>query len=417
MQDGSINKVGGNLRKILLITFVCKPNEGSESGVGWNYINMIRNICKDDEIYVLVWKGENQEELLSKYNKKFKFIFFDIEESIKSKFKSDFNKGLKLMELYYIIWQKKALKYIKNTYGIDYFDIVQHITFVSATLPSYFINLESNFIWGPISSNKLIPYKIVDRKVAFLKLLAKDISKKLIRKMNYTFNKNLYKSKAVIINTQSVAKELGIKREFHEVSSIGIEACINNNLEVKKKSKHLNIAFIGAFMDIKNYDLAIEGFAKYNKSFDKLSKLYLIGDGDSKSKKNVDRLIKLNEIENNVIRTGWINREALMDLMKETVDILLFPTCEQAGMVILESIRLGIPIVGLNFGGPKELTNGNGSELVDIDDKNTVVDNLAKAIIKIDKNYEYYSKEAIIQSEKYTWNSIEKRLYEIYKEI
>ncbi|HAT4315645.1 TPA: glycosyltransferase [Clostridium perfringens] len=404
------------MKNILLVAFACKPNEGSESGVGWNYINLIREIRPNDNIYVLTWADENQPQLLKEFEDKFNFIFIDLDNKYKRLFSKDFTKGLKMMEIFYMLWQKKAMKHIEKVYGKNFFDIVHHITFVSATLPSKFIDLNSKFIWGPISSNDLYPYKVGINKCEYLKLLIKDTAKKIVRSFSITFKKNLKKSDAIIINTVDIKDKLKINenKKVYNISSIGIEKkSLKHSKE--KNSKNFTIAFIGEFMSIKNVDLALESFALYNKTKNGKSKFYLIGDGENKDL--VKKIINKKNINNDVIQYGWISRNSVLEKLKNEIDVLLFPTCEKAGMVILEAMNAGVPIVGLNYGGPKVLSQGNGSELVSIINREQIIQDLSKALDIIFNNYNYYSKEAYKQSEKFYWDYIKEKLKNVYQEV
>ena len=404
------------MKNILLIAFACKPNEGSEAGVGWNYINLVKNIMPNDNIYVLTWADEDQPKLLKKYECDFNFIYYDLGKKYKKFFRKDFTKGLKLMELYYIIWQKKAIKKIIKEYGKDFFDIVHHITFVSATLPSEFIKLESKFIWGPISSNDLYPYKIGIKKSLYMKLFIKDIMKNIMRRFSPTFRKDLKEANAIIANTLDIKDKLKINKDVYNISSIGIERYIYKKFnDIYISGSEFNIAFIGEFMSIKNVDLVLESFAIYNKNFNPNSKLHLIGDGENKF--IVDKIIEKENLDKNVIKYGWIKRKDVVKKLKNEIDLLLFPTCEKAGMVILEAMQFGIPIVGLNYGGPKILTKGNGAKLVEITNRKDIILNLSKSIDDIYNNYNKYSEEAYNQVEKYYWDNIRDELKEVYMKV
>ena len=402
------------MKKILIIAFACKPNAGSESGVGWNFSKLIQEF---GDVYVLVRDAENQKELLSN-NKELnvKYIFYDLPNCISKLQNKQVNNGQKYMELYYLAWQIGAIKHIIKNYGRNYFDIVHHITFVSATLPSYFILLKSKFIWGPISSNDLIPKGIASANT-YIKLCIKDFMKKIIRTFSISFQLDKRKASYIIANTSDIFDKLKLKNEVRLVTipSIGIEE--NEEVIVNKKiniNTRINIISIGEFLDIKNFDITVEAFNRYN-SINPNSKLYLIGDGPNRKK--LERLVVDLGLTDDVIFVGWISRNKVYEYLKNTAHVLLFPTCEKAGMVILEALQNNVPVVGMNFGGPKEFVTNNSGVLVEVKNREQIVDDLAIGINNIVNNYSYYlngCKEAIVN---YYWTSKRNKLKNIYDKL
>lgn len=402
------------MKKILIIAFACKPNAGSESGVGWNFAKLIQDF---GEVYVLVRDAENQKELLLNNKElKVKYIFYDLPNYI-SKFQNkQVNNGQKYMELYYLAWQIGAIKYIVKNYGRDYFHIVHHITFVSATLPSFFVYLKSKFIWGPISSNDLIP-KGIATTTTYMKLYVKDIMKKIIRMFSITFQIDKRKASYIIANTSDIFNKLNLKDEVRLVTipSIGIEEKGGSNSEkIIPINTSVNIISIGEFLDIKNFDITIEAFSKYH-TINPNSKLYLVGDGPNRKK--LEKLVMNLELVNDVVFVGWISRKEVYEYLKNIAHILLFPTSEKAGMVILESLQNNVPVVGMNFGGPKEFVTDNSGILVDIKNRMQIVNDLAIGIDNIEKNYRYYSNGCKQAVTKYYWVDKKNKLKDIYDKL
>ena len=64
------------------------------------------------------------------------------------------------MRLFYDLWQRKAVKVAKKYHDHIHFDIVQHVTFVSYTQPTYMYKLKIPMIWGPVSGGENIPVEI-----------------------------------------------------------------------------------------------------------------------------------------------------------------------------------------------------------------------------------------------------------------
>lgn len=408
------------MKKVLLITFACKPNEGSESGVGWNFVKLIGGI-EELDVYVLAWSGENQKKLLSE-NKEVnvKYIFYDLPPFISKYQNKQTHNGQKFMEIYYMLWQVGALKYIVKKFGRNYFDIVHHITFVSATLPSLFVLLKAKFIWGPLSSNDVTPKVLLNKRNKINKLVVKDYFKKVVRKLSFVYKLDKYKSEKILINTSDITDIVKLKntKKIIQVSSIGVEAqLLNNNYWLSKSQsikEEVRIFSVGKFIDIKNFDLTIEAFYKFSQ-IHKNSKLYLVGDGPNKQ--SLLNLVREYKIEDRVIFMGWQSRQDVIDLLSYKSHILLYPTAEKAGITILEALALGNPVVGLNFGGPKEFVKKDSGILVELEERDLMSTNLAQALIEVINNYENYSKNTYKAVYPYLWENRDAKMKDIYNSI
>lgn len=402
-------------KRILLVAFACKPFGGSESGVGWNYANLVRKACPNDDVYLLVWDNENQKELLLNSDGNFNYIFYELPKFITRFQIKQSSTGLKFMELYYLLWQIGAIIHLTKKFGRDYFDIVHHITFVSATLPSFFVFLKSKFIWGPLSSNDLVPKELNYSKIKYYKFWFRDLMKKIIRRFSIIFDIDKVKAQAIIVNTESIKENLKLdESKTYIISSIGIEDSIVSQPKNIQENEIVNICSIGEFLDIKNFDLTIEAFHKYQQ-INPNSQLYLIGDGDKKE--YLQSLTKKLGIEDKVIFTGWVEREQVFEYLKNKMHILLFPTCEKAGMVILEALRCAVPVIGLNFGGPKEFADSSCGFLAKIKSREQMINDLAEGINKVVKNYESYSKAAFEKSKIYCWSNKLNQIKKIYDSL
>lgn len=134
------------------------------------------------------------------------------------------------------------------------------------------------------------------------------------------------------------------------------------------------ILFIGNIVKAKNINLLIEA----KKLLKTDCNLLIVGDGvllkDLKDK--VAKDIKNNEIDN-VYFTG-----ARKDVEKiiPTTDLLVLPSfTESFGLVLLEALACGKPVIGSNIGGIKEIITEDVGLLINPNDK----EDLANAIDKI----------------------------------
>ncbi|MCF6280354.1 MAG: glycosyltransferase family 4 protein [Flavobacteriaceae bacterium] len=271
------------------------------------------------------------------------------------------------------------------------FQIIHHITFVNDWFPSLFIllkNKENFFIWGPIGSNNPIDNKFIYLKKHQKAEKRKTIFLSIIRRLDVFFWMCKKKSNIIIGTSENVKNTVRIQdgylHKFSYMPAIAIRKELLNNYEGKDLSKkEFKIITAGQLRYIKNFRLAIKSFSIFLKFLSKkerdLIQLQIVGDGEQKEE--LINYVKELKIEGNVDFKGQIKQSELMNCFKES-HLFLFPTLENAGFVILEAMTNGLPIIALDYGGPKQFVKEN-QKLQLVSEKDNIQEietNLAKKI-------------------------------------
>jgi len=147
-----------------------------------------------------------------------------------------------------------------------------------------------------------------------------------------------------------------------------------------KKNGEWVIGTVGRLSEEKRHIDLINAFVSVSKIFPK-SKLLIVGDGYLRDKleKSVDNL----EVRNKIVFVGF--KENVFQFLKE-MDIFVFPSrTEGLGIVILEAMASGLPVVASNIGGIPEIVKHNETGVLVEPQKPS---ELAEAIIQLLKNPE-----------------------------
>lgn len=155
----------------------------------------------------------------------------------------------------------------------------------------------------------------------------------------------------------------------------------NNRREIKTNTEKNAILYVGALQKYKGLQYLLKSLAIVKTKIPDV-KLYIIGTGDDEK---LFRFIckKLN-IENNVFFMGKVTDNELISFYKKT-EMLVVPSIwqEMFGLVGIEALSYGKPVIGSNIGGiPEWLENGKNGFLVE--PKNHV--EMAKKIIALLEN-------------------------------
>ncbi len=149
------------------------------------------------------------------------------------------------------------------------------------------------------------------------------------------------------------------------------------------------IAYIGRIIKPKGVDLAIKAVKKYNKTAKIPLKLKIAGkhyaDGGKDEYWQKEILPKLdNEIE----YAGFINDIKLKNEFLNNAKALIIPSTfdEPFGMVMIEALASGTPLIGLASGAIPEIITKKTGILVDkFESEEKIIDGLVDAIKEIDK--------------------------------
>ncbi len=137
----------------------------------------------------------------------------------------------------------------------------------------------------------------------------------------------------------------------------------------------LTVARINKNEAYKGHEIVIKSLPEIIKKNGPL-KYLIVGKNDDKE--NLLELIKQHDLENQVILCGFISDEELVDHYNLS-NVFLMPSYgEGFGIVFLEALSCGIPVIAGNTDGSKDaLMNGLLGKLIDPKNKNEIISNVS----------------------------------------
>ncbi|HIP11790.1 MAG TPA: glycosyltransferase [Arcobacter sp.] len=400
------------MKKILATAYDIDPYKGSESATGWNFIYQISRFNK-----VIAITRKNNKASIDRYIEEFnidtsnmQFYYYDLPYWMRF-----WKKGARGSSLYFYLWQMFMPIFIKVK-KID-FDIAHNVNFHTDAFPTFLWMLSKPTVWGTINHNEKIPSQYLSSNKAIIKENIKWNIKKLLWNFDIFIFLARKKSTIVLGGNSSVQLRLKIKTErFISLSQVG---SIENNFTRIIKNK-FNILVVGRFLTIKSFDIAIKSFAKFlnnNKLQNDIS-LTIVGKGPKE--KELKLLVRDLYIEEYVVFIDWIDKKDL-DVIYQNSSLFLFPSHEGAGMVVVEALSFGLPVVCFNNYGPGELVDDSCGIRIDYSSYETSVIEFSEALQELYKNKEKYlqlSDGAIQKFKKeYEWNQKGLKLKDIYNGI
>lgn len=187
------------------------------------------------------------------------------------------------------------------------------------------------------------------------------------------------------------------KRNFYSIGSPIDYQYIRSAKSIPvKKQETITFIYTGRIDNWKNISLLVEAFDQFLKISEKKSHLILVGDGPELEK--IKAQIHVLNLEDFVTLTGKRNHRELISLLKSS-DIFLFPSKgEGVSLSILEAYSAGLPVVGFEVTGVKDLIIDQKTGI--LVSKMTAVD-FANGMLRILPFYQEFRKYCMEIAESY----------------
>jgi phosphatidylinositol alpha-mannosyltransferase len=185
------------------------------------------------------------------------------------------------------------------------------------------------------------------------------------------------------------------------------------NKKIKKfLDGKINLLFVGRIEERKGLIYLLKAFSILKRKY---RNLRLIVAGDGPEKENCEKFVKENNLRD-VVFLGSVEKE--LPFLYVTCDIFCAPSIfgESFGLVILEAMASGKPVVGFANEGYKELLKGKKGEkfLVKPKDFKGLAQKI-EILIKNEKLREELGKEGLKEANKYSWSKIAKEVLNFYQ--
>ena len=189
---------------------------------------------------------------------------------------------------------------------------------------------------------------------------------------------------------------------------VDLERFYPKNYKCDNKFSFFSLAFLDHF---KGMDVLIKAFEKAFKN----KKVELIIGGAGPAREELEKLTEDLGLEKQIRFLGAVSREEASEEMNKCNAFALASRHETFGVVYIEALACGKPIIGTRNGGAEDIINETNGLLVDIDD----VNGLSQAMLKVRTNYDNYSSTLIREDciNRYSEASIVEKLNNVYEGI
>jgi glycosyltransferase involved in cell wall biosynthesis len=343
--------------RILLSAFACEVEKGSEPAVGWNWALRLARAGHDVWVITTSRGSKLNEQACAREGllDNLHFVYYD-----QSRFPKFFGKTHIGYFIYLQTWQLGAFALAKRLHQRLHFDTVHHVTFATARIGSFMWKLGIPFTFGPVAGGERIPWRLRRSLPASGKLweLLRDFNNLCTRFLPIT-RLSFRGARRILVTNKDTLRLISA----HHRSKCQVQLAIGMDLNDWKPATRLDPAqknfkalYVGLLHPRKGINLALRAFAKLHERFPD-SEFTIVGKGAAEGwLRGLAEDLNITEC---VKWVSWLPRDEVMQ-MYASYDVFLFPSLrDSGGLVVLEALANGLPVICLDLGGPGILVDSS----------------------------------------------------------
>ena len=268
-------------------------------------------------------------------------------------------------------------------------------------------NYQAGYAAYYLSQKYNLPYILTEHSSAFLQKKLNRSQQKIAHTVFENANKII-----VVSNSLKTAIQDYTNNEIRVIPNL-IDTQLFSPNTLKKGSPKFSLIAIGDLYEIKRFDLLINAFSKIPLEKRNNMILRIIGRGPLKKKLN--RLIKSLGLNDSIFLLGEKTRQEVAQYLKESDVFILSSNYETFGIVIIEALATGLPVIATKCNGPEDIINKKNGLLTPVNDFQA----LKNAIEHMYLNYKKYDSVSIRQNviDTYDKKIIGTKLFQLYEEV
>lgn len=398
--------------KILINAYACSPYQGSEPGMGWNFVKCLSDRHELHVITECKYRDEIADYMAKHSDTHIKFYFLK---------RTRLNLLRKIWPPSYYWtykrWQKKALALAEELDKKEDFDLVHQLNMVGYREPGFLWKMRKPFVWGPMGGFNITPWKLL-HTMGLYGLIFYTMRNLINLWQMHTMGrvKNaVMRADALMCATKEDSdavvhhwgKENTIMPEVGYTMIEGVEVAPCS----RKAEAPLKVCWSGLHIPRKSLNFLLEAVAGLENV-----ELHVLGDGPKR--KNWMRMADGLGV-NNVRWYGKVDRQEALRVMNECDVFAQTSLSDATSTVILEALSLGKPVVALDHLGFANVITEECGIKVPVDCKKQIIADLASSICKLRDDNELLkrlSKGAIARAEENSWEHKADVICELYKQ-
>lgn len=251
--------------------------------------------------------------------------------------------------------------------------------------------LAHSAMWAGLAAARIfkennVPYIITEHRSLFV--WEKDAARKMVKSIYIPHLKEAYSlCKNLIIVSDSMKS--GLLELFPELMNKMqvIPNMVNGSYFNFPEKSRKNDTFIflsaGRLSAVKGLDIIIGAFEELIKKTDRKVILRIAGRGEIREQ--LEKQVQQNKLTERVIFLGRVTRDKIVQEMQEANCLILGSSYEAFGVVLIEAMSTGLPVIATRSGGPESILNESCGFLVESGNVEELTGTMLRMILEYDR--------------------------------
>ena len=346
--------------KLLISTYACAPDHGSEHAVGWNWTTGARRL--GHQVWAMastvhrsaIEAGCRKDNDLAGISWIFPEIpAWPLRAGVEPVWERTYN----------LLWQLAALRHARALQRKIRFDAIHHLTWGGVRAPTFLGSLEAPLIVGPVGGGETSPMALRDDLTARSRAVERirDLSNASIT-VNPITRVGLAQAKVIFVKTPDTQRLLtpAMQRKSRKFLELTLQ---RSQLDAPRGPRigPPRLLYAGRLLYWKGVHIAIRALAQLLPRMPE-ARLTIVGNG-SEGDRLKAQAFDMN-LGDRIEFIPWLPQQGLFALYRNH-DLFVFPSLhDSSSNVVLEALSHGLPVACLDLGGPREIVTSQSGIVV-----------------------------------------------------
>jgi glycosyltransferase involved in cell wall biosynthesis len=354
--------------KLLISTYACAPERGSEHAVGWNWTTAAHRL--GHQVWALtstvhreaIEAACRKERDLSDINWIFPRVAgWPLRQGVEPGWERTYN----------LFWQFAALSHASVLHREVRFDAIHHLTWGGVRAPTFLGALGAPLIVGPIGGGESSPAALRDTFTLRSRIAERlrDLSNASIT-INPITRGGLAQAKVIFVKTPDTRRLFTktMQRKSHTFLELTLQRSQLGAQRVPPPGPP-RLLYAGRLLYWKGAHIAIGALAALLPRIPQ-ARLTIVGTGPEGERLKAEAAAR--SLGDRIEFIPWLPQQALFALYGAH-DLFVFPSLhDSSGNVVLEALSHGLPVMCLDLGGPPQIVTPQAGIVVSTAGRNTM---------------------------------------------
>ncbi len=322
--------------------------------------------------------------------------------------------------LAYRLWHWRVLQLARKLHRRRPFSLVHQVSYCGYREPGYCWQLGIPFIWGPIGGTQNVPWRFLTqfKLTAAVRECWRNVTNSIQLRLGPHVGNALTAAEAVFVANRHV------QQSFHRARGVDLPCQLETGLHeiaceqrpLRSKQRPLRVLWAGRLESWKALPLLLKAVAQLPQ--DLAIQVRVLGSGSMEQhwRRKAERLGIATRIE-------WIPLPEYGARAEHYAwaDVLAFTSLrDTSGTGLLEALADGVPIVGLDHQGARDIMTADCAIRVPVQDPEQVIADIASGLVQLAEDshlLQRLSAGALVRAQEFHWDRLSAEMLSCYRRI